>query len=88
MNLILQQAAEKSLGVLRRAQDERIRDLSHCENPIMLSLSKHVPLFSADCQSCAMDCCFGRKGYSVTGYDVNLTIIRERGLGTWSGGLA
>ncbi len=28
-----------------------------------------------------MDCCFGRKDYAVTGYDVNLIRIRERGLG-------
>jgi len=27
-----------------------------------------------------MDCCFGCKDYAVTGYDVNLTKIRERGL--------
>jgi hypothetical protein len=27
-----------------------------------------------------MDCCFGRKDYAVTGYDVNLIRIRERGL--------
>jgi hypothetical protein len=29
-----------------------------------------------------MDSCFGRKDYAVTGYDVNLTRIRERGLGS------
>ena len=28
-----------------------------------------------------MDCCFGRKDYAVTGYDVNQRRIRERGLG-------
>ena len=32
-----------------------------------------------------MDCCFGRKHYAVTGYDVNLTRIRERGLGVCDG---
>ena len=32
-----------------------------------------------------MDCCFGRKDYAVTGYDVNLTRIRERGLGVCDG---
>jgi hypothetical protein len=37
--------------------------------------------FFQPCQSCAIDCCFGRKDYAVTGYDVNLTRIRERGLG-------
>ena len=49
------------------------------KNLFMLSFSKHVPLFSAACQSCAMDCFFGRKHYSVTGCDVNPTRIRERG---------